>query len=128
MLDRMDKITEGIKREISMILQEKVNDPRLDGIAVTRAKVSRDLKYAKIYYLGYSDDERVKSDAEKALKKARRFIRSELAGRVSIKFIPELVFVEDKEEEMEEHMDRTFEVIEKELEEHGETEEGKEDE
>ncbi|MGB2629790.1 MAG: 30S ribosome-binding factor RbfA [Candidatus Omnitrophota bacterium] len=124
----MDKITEGIKREISMILQEKVNDPRLDGIAVTRAKVSRDLKYAKIYYLGYSDDERVKSDAEKALKKARRFIRSELAGRVSIKFIPELVFVEDKEEEMEEHMDRTFEVIEKELEEHGETEEGKEDE
>ena len=127
MLDRMDKVTESIKREISLILQEKVNDPRLNNVAVTRAEVSRDVRYAKIYYLGYSDDEKDKLDIEKALKKAGRFIRSELARRASMKFTPELTFVEDKEEERGEKLERTFEIIEKEQEEQGEQEEGTKD-
>jgi ribosome-binding factor A len=122
----MDKVSEAIKREISLILQEKVNDPRLNNLSITRAEVSRDLRHAKIYFLGLSDEE--DKEIEKTLKKAAKFIRSELARRVSIKFTPQLVFAADKAEEMEENIERTFEEIEKELEEHKEHGEGKEDE
>ena len=126
MIDRMDKVSEAIKREISLILQEKVNDPRLGNISITRVDVSRDLRHAKVYFLGLSDEE--DRETEKALKKAAKFIRGELSRRVTIKFTPELVFAADKTEEMEENIERTFEKIEKELEEHKEHGEGKEDE
>ncbi|MFQ5953362.1 MAG: 30S ribosome-binding factor RbfA [Candidatus Omnitrophota bacterium] len=127
MLDRMDRVSEAIKREISLILQEKVNDPRLSSVSITRVEVSRDLKNAKVYYLGLPD-EAEQREIEKALNKAAKFIRSELAGRVTIKFTPRLIFTKDKAEEMEESIEKTFDIIEKELEEKSEHEKGTEDE
>ncbi len=113
MYDRMDRVAELIKREISVILREDINDPRVNDVTVTRVEVTRDLRLAKVYYV-VSADENEKKDIEKGLKRAGSFIRGELAERISLKFIPCLSFREDKPDEQKESIDSILDRIEKE--------------
>jgi ribosome-binding factor A len=127
MIDRMDRVSETIKREVSRILQEKINDPRISGMSITKVDVSRDLRNAKVYFLKFSDEVDIK-EIEKVLKRAASFIRGELARRVSMKFTPRLTFREDKAEEAEENIERTFDIVEEEQKKAENPGEGKQDE
>lgn len=77
------------------IIREDLNDPRVDGtFSVTRAEVTRDLRYAKIYVSVLEDEKREPMMA--ALKKAAGYIRRELGRNIIIRYSPELSFVSDK--------------------------------
>ena len=72
-----------------------MNDPRISGTyAVTRADVTRDLRWAKVY-VSVLEDEKA-DDMIKALKKAAGFIRHELGARVDLRYTPELLFERDR--------------------------------
>ena len=74
---RIDRISEEVRREVDAIIREEVNDPRVSGtFSVTRAEVTRDLRYAKIYISVLEEDKR--EPMMKALKSAAGFIRREL--------------------------------------------------
>ena len=47
---RSDRLQDLIKRELSIILRDKVKDPRLHGLTLTRVKLSPDKKKAYIYF------------------------------------------------------------------------------
>lgn len=90
--NRIDKISEEVKREVSRIIQTDVKDPRLPMmVSVTAAKVTKDLKYATIYVSVLGDDAQ-KENAILALKSASGFIRHELGQNVQLRVLPELVF------------------------------------
>jgi len=61
---------------------------------VTRADVTGDLRYAKIYISVLEDDKREELMA--ALKNAKGYIRRALGKRMIIRYTPELIFVSDK--------------------------------
>ena len=47
---RIDRISEQVRREVDRIIREDVSDPRVRGtFSITRADVTRDLRFAKIY-------------------------------------------------------------------------------
>ncbi|MEG2253228.1 MAG: ribosome-binding factor A [Clostridia bacterium] len=47
---RIDRISEQVRREVDRIIREELSDPRIQGTySITRAEVTRDLSYAKIY-------------------------------------------------------------------------------
>ena len=47
--DRTDRISEEVRREVDRIIREDIRDPRVTGTwSITRADVTRDLRYAKI--------------------------------------------------------------------------------
>jgi ribosome-binding factor A len=90
---RIDKVENLIKEEISLIFLYKLQDPSLGFVTITNVKVSPDLKIAKIYLSVFEKEKRIA-----VLEKVRAssgFIRSELASRIRIKFIPELKFFID---------------------------------
>lgn len=87
------RVAELIKREVSRILLSKIQDPRLRGFTITRVEMSPDLKLAKIF-VSFGGQEKEEEKYE-ALKKATKFIKGELASRIRIKFMPEIVFVAD---------------------------------
>jgi ribosome-binding factor A len=92
---RIDRVNEEVKRHIDAILREELNDPRVKGtFSVTRAEVTRDLSYAKVYVSVLSDEDR--ADMMKALKKAAGFVRKSLGRRMIIRSAPEILFIEDK--------------------------------
>ena len=90
---RIDKIENLIKEEISLIFLYKVQDPSLGFITVTSVKVSPDIKNAKIY-LSVFDKTKRQAVLDK-VNSLSGMIRSELASRIKIKFVPELKFFID---------------------------------
>ncbi len=90
---RIDKLEHLLKEEVSMILLYKLQDPAFGLLTVTNVKLSPDLKIAKIYISVFEKEKR-----DSVLEKIRErtgFIRTELAHRIRIKFIPELKFFID---------------------------------
>ncbi len=92
---RIDRISEEVRREVDRIIREELNDPRISGtFSVTRAEVTRDLRYAKIYVSVLEDDKR--DDLMKALKSASGYIRRALGKQMLIRYSPEMSFVSDQ--------------------------------
>ncbi len=87
MADRLERIAEDIKREVSSIIAREVKDPRLGMISITDVNVSRDLSWAKIYYSQLGSDEERERTLE-GLNRARGFIRTELSWRLKIRHTP----------------------------------------
>ena len=91
---RIDRISEEVRHAIDAIIRD-MNDPRIGGTyCVTRADVTRDLRFAKVY-VSVLEDEKA-DDMIKALKKAAGFIRRELGMRVDLRYTPELLFERDR--------------------------------
>ena len=92
---RIDRISEEVRREVDAIIRDELSDPRISGtFSVTRAEVTGDLRYAKIYVSVLEDEKR--DDLMDALKNARGFIRHSLGKRMIIRYTPELIFVSDQ--------------------------------
>ena len=91
---RIDRISEEVRHAIDAIIRE-MNDPRICGTyCVTRADVTRDLRFAKVY-VSVLEEEKA-PDLIKALKNAAGFIRRELGRRVDLRYTPELIFERDQ--------------------------------
>lgn len=91
-MDRTNRISEEMKKEISGIIQNELKDPRLPQmISVISADVTKDLRYAKVYIsvLGSEED---KKNALHALKSAAGFIRREIGHRMQLRYTPEMLF------------------------------------
>lgn len=106
---RVDKIDSILLRELSVIISQEVNDPKLGFPTVTEVDVSPDLKNAKVYvsFLGKNYKKR---DGIQALRQAKGFIKTQLAKRVRMRKIPDLTFVVDdtldKAEKIEEILNK----------------------
>jgi ribosome-binding factor A len=97
MTRRIDRVEHLIQHEISWIflykLQDKLMDSSIGFITITSVRVSPDLKIAKIYLSVFEKDKR--DFVLEKVKASSGYIRSELASRIRIKFIPELKFFLD---------------------------------
>ncbi|MDD3337039.1 MAG: 30S ribosome-binding factor RbfA [Eubacteriales bacterium] len=92
---RIDRISEQVRREVDQIIREDLSDPRIQGTySITRAEVTRDLRYAKIYVSILEESNRAPVMA--ALKSAAGFIRHELGHRMIIRYAPEIIFEQDQ--------------------------------
>ena len=89
--DRIDRISEEVRRELDRIIRDELNDPRIGGTwSILRADVTRDLRYCKVR-VSILEEER-RRDMMEALKKAAGFIRRELGRGVDLRYVPELIF------------------------------------
>lgn len=93
--NRMDKINEELKREISHIITFDIKDPHLTGlISITKIKTSPDMKFARVYISIIN--EKNKKESLRILKKSSGYIRSEVAKKLNLRYTPELIFEFDE--------------------------------
>ena len=91
---RIDRISEEVRTAVDNAIRG-MNDPRIRGtFSVTRADVTRDLRYAKIF-VSVLEEENAK-DLLKALKSASGYLRRELGRQVDLRYTPELMFELDR--------------------------------
>ncbi len=110
-MDRIDRISGEVRREMSDIIQNEIKDPRLpDIVSVTSVRVTKDLKRAKVFIsvLGTVEE---KQEAIKALQHAAGFIRREIGHRVRIRTTPELYFELDDSIEHGIHISRLIQDV-----------------
>ena len=92
--NRLNRINEELKREISNIINYEVTNSNVTGmISVTRVKVTPDLKYAKVY-VSMLNSKSVEKTMQ-GLKDSAGFMRSQVARMVNLRITPELVFEYD---------------------------------
>jgi ribosome-binding factor A len=109
---RPKRVAEAIKNELTLLLLQKVRDPRLHAVRIVQVDVAPDLKRAKIYFAVQPGSE-VKA-ASKGLAAAKGFFRSHLAAQLNLRFTPELVFFHDRHHEEAERIDELLREIAKE--------------
>ena len=91
---RQRRVSELIHRELSLLLMREARDPRLAGITITGVDITPDLLLARVHFTVLGDAES-ESEALAGLQHANGFLRTELAGRVQLRSVPELVFKVD---------------------------------
>lgn len=92
--NRLNRINEELRKEISNIISFELKNPDATGlISVTKVKITPDLKYAKVYISMLNSKNKEKT--LEALKKSSGYIRTEIAKRINLRITPELVFEED---------------------------------
>ena len=79
---RTRRVGQQIQREIALILQREVKDPRIGMVTVSDVEVSKDLNYAKIYvtFLQLENDAERIAEGLKGLTEAAGYIRSLLGS------------------------------------------------
>ena len=91
---RMKRINDRFKEVLSLILINKLEDPRLADVSVTDVKVDRELDFANIYVSSLSGSSHSKEVLE-ALNHARGFLKYELANEIDLRVMPKLRFFWD---------------------------------
>ncbi len=112
--NRMNKVDEELKKEISSIISLELKNPHLTGlISVSKVKTSPDLKYARVYVTMINEKD--KKENLRVLKQSSGFIRSLIAKRINMRYTPELVFEFDDSIEYGARIDEIINKISKEL-------------
>ncbi len=98
---RTQRVSQEMQKEIAIILQREVKDPRVGMATVSGVEVSRDLAYAKVFVTFLDvlttepqDPDRVKNGI-KALQDAQGFIRTLVGKAMRLRVVPELTFAYD---------------------------------
>ncbi|MEJ2690069.1 MAG: 30S ribosome-binding factor RbfA [Deltaproteobacteria bacterium] len=100
---RPARVADAISRELAMFFIAGVKDPRLQGLVVTHAEVTKDLRRAIVYYACAEDKAK---EIDRGLTSAKGFLRSHLAGALGLRFVPELIFRRDLAAERMAEIDR----------------------
>ncbi len=97
-MSRQDKIAEAIKQEASVIIHDKLKDPRLGFVTITNVEITRDLRFAKIFFSVLGNEMAYKK-TKAALNSSLGFVRKLIAQRLSLRFAPEIAFYDDRSTE-----------------------------
>lgn len=87
---RGQRIADLIQKELSLIIQRELKDPRIGMMTINEVKVSRDMAFADVYYTllsGIKDN----TTAE-VLDKAGGFLRTQLSRVLDTRSTPKLRF------------------------------------
>ena len=108
---RQEKIASLVQENLSTILLQKITDPELGLVTITKTKVTPDLKIAKVYLSVYNKDKR--DYVLDHIESIKGYIRSELAKRANLRYTPELNFYIDDTLDYVEKMDEIFNTLRK---------------
>jgi ribosome-binding factor A len=100
---RKDRLASEIVKETSKIILYELRDPRKGFVTVTRAKVSDDYRYAKIF-VSIMGTPKQKKTVLGGLKHAQGFVQKELSRRIQMRSFPEINF------ELDESIEKAFKI------------------
>lgn len=97
MSKRFDRANSQLQKNIALILQNKMNDPRISPfVYVSEVNVTPDFQYCKVKIALDSDNQKELEETIKVLQKSEGFIKRELANMVDMPYMPKLQFEIDK--------------------------------
>lgn len=91
--NRMGRISDQIKQELALLIQNELRDPRLGMISVLDVRVTKDLAHAEVFITVLGAEA---AAAVAALNNAAGFLRSLLAKNLNLRVTPRLRFVFDE--------------------------------
>ncbi len=91
---RQQRVAELLYEELSIMVSNELDDPKLSLVTVTRVEISRDLRNAKVF-VNHQQEDVTPREVLKQLRRAMPYLRSQVAVRCSMRMVPELNFAYD---------------------------------
>lgn len=91
---RQEKVSSVILHQLSLIINRKVQDPRVEGVHLVDVDVSHDFSLARIRY-SFLDENKNPEDVQHGLDSAKSVMRKELRKVLTLRVVPELAFFYD---------------------------------
>lgn len=110
---RPGRVQEAIRQEVSNIIHSQMRDPRLGFLTITGVELTKDLRYARIYFSVLGEDKEKKL-ALRGLNAAKGYIKGLLGDRIKLRYMPDIEFKIDETLERTQHIYDLFEKIKKE--------------
>jgi len=95
---RIPRLQEELKKIFNITLSKKLGDPMLAWVNITDVVISKDLRYAKIYFSHYNNPAS-HDEIREHLMKTSGFFKKQIAGAQIMRTIPELSFFYDDTED-----------------------------
>ncbi|WP_022964559.1 30S ribosome-binding factor RbfA [Halopseudomonas pelagia] len=94
---RTHRVADQMQRELAILVQRDIRDPRVGMITVTAVEVSRDLAHAKVYItlMDKDSDEDIAQNLS-ILKGVAGFLRMQLGKVMKLRSVPQLHFHYDE--------------------------------
>ncbi|WP_286788085.1 MULTISPECIES: 30S ribosome-binding factor RbfA [unclassified Pseudomonas] len=94
---RTQRIGDQMQRELALLIQREIKDPRLGLVTITDVNVARDLSHAKVFItvLGKDSSEDIAQNLG-ILNEASGFLRQQLGRAMKLRTIPQLRFHYDE--------------------------------
>jgi ribosome-binding factor A len=92
---RAERVGGLIQQMLSELLRKDISDPRLRMATITRVKVTRDLRLARIYFTSAGGQEASEQTAL-GFCSAAGFMKRRLGPRLGLRYMPELKFFYDE--------------------------------
>jgi ribosome-binding factor A len=107
---RTRRLAERIAKIVAGLLERRIKDPRLGFVTVTEARLTPDLREAKVFYtvLGSAED---REETAAALRSATGIIRSEIGRLIGLRHTPTLEFIADMLPEDAQRIDDLVAVV-----------------
>lgn len=84
---RTQRVAEAIREVAATAILFELKDPRVQGVTVTRAEVTGDLRHAKVF-VSLMGDEKVQRLTMSGLRSARGFLQRKIAERLDTRTTP----------------------------------------
>lgn len=107
---RADRVGGKIHKVLSDLLSRGVSDPRLENATISGVKMSRDLRIAKVYFTIFGGHQKSENAAE-GFKSAKGWVKRELAGKLGLRYMPDLKFFYDESFDYGSRIDRVLKSI-----------------
>lgn len=121
-MSRVERVSQQLKRDISLIIQRELTDPRLEFVTITQVEVSPDLRYAKVFFSVLGSALKCEK-AQEGLDGARGLIRKLVSQQIMMRHVPELTFIYDRSLEWSASIEETLREIKDAQQNHSETKE-----
>lgn len=92
---RAARLAEEIREQVAELIAGKLKDPRIGFVTVTRVELTSDQRLARIL-VGVLGDQQARKKTLAGLQQATGFVRRELAQRLRLRFMPDIVFEYDR--------------------------------
>ena len=104
---RQQRVTSLLFEELSIMIGSELSDPRISLARVTKVEISKDLRNAKVF-VTHEDDAVTRRELLAALGHAVPYLRGQLAERLGLRVVPELLVYYD---ELPEQAARVDEIL-----------------
>ena len=88
---RIRRVQNLLRSEISTLLQRKIKDPRIGMVTITRVEADADLRHARVYVSVYGEASAEETSLE-GLRSGAGYIRAELMKVLHLRPMPVLDF------------------------------------
>ncbi len=113
------RVAVQLRQEIARMLGRELADPRLEGVLISNAWISNDLRLAKVFFRIATTAEGAafaarRKEAEQALERAGGRLRKAVTGRLGLRVAPELRFVYDEGQDARDRIEQLLDEVKRE--------------